>query len=602
MKSQDEELLYINVAEMFEDNNPAGCGYCKHQTMKKSLNRHQFKFSVNSIPVIIMQNLMTKGWGKSGNIIYKYTYEKTCCKLYQPRVDINKFQISKEQKKVMKRFRKYLSGEYETNKLNNLINSIKEINNYNNNIFKEKEEDLVQKNIEDKLNEYLVSVNFLNILNKYIQNGNDIDEIYIKICSSKVRKNNNKKFDYDYSCDLIFIIKNMLINLRKKNGMNINNKDIEQSMEFINFVNEIYNDFVNYYKPDPKNEIISLNNNTGHINFKINNNINKINNNNNQIKENNNKINLKANNNNIINNEKQKYIFDYFKEIVPEPEIYLPLKHIYTLELTDKISLTDTDERFLLYLKYEKEVHKDSATPQSYNRFIGCSPLIKKKINKPQDFYLKTKHPELYPDYYGTYNLIHRLDGKIVAVTVIDILPNYLSSLYCYYDPDFSFLDLGVVTAIREIEYMKSFQELIDKNFTYYTMGEMSQSVTKLKYKGNYCPTEIMDHYTGIYVPLTDQVKALIADNECHCLNMYGYNLQNEDKFPKNEIDLYIENVYVNVFGEQILFMDFVNLYFTEDNLRVKTLLPYLMKRFMEIIDIDTFFKIRFYYDPNELK
>ena len=99
-------------------------------------------------------------------------------------------------------------------------------------------------------------------------------------------------------------------------------------------------------------------------------------------------------------------------------------------------------------------------------------PLIKKKINNPQDFYLKTKHPELYPDYYGTYNLIHRLDGKIVAVTVIDILTNYLSSLYCYYDPDFSFLDLGVVTAIREIEYMKSFQELIDKNFTYYTMGK----------------------------------------------------------------------------------------------------------------------------------
>ena len=152
------------------------------------------------------------------------------------------------------------------------------------------------------------------------------------------------------------------------------------------------------------------------------------------------------------------------------------------------------------------------------------SPLIKKEINLPKDLNNKTKHPELYPKYYGSYNLIHRIDEKIIAVTVIDILPNYLESAYCYYDPDFSFLDLGVVTAIREIEYMKSFQELIDKNFMYYTMGEMSLSVTKLKYKGDYFPTEIMDHYTGIYVPLTNEIRNLLSDNKCHFLTLFGKN------------------------------------------------------------------------------
>ena len=50
----------------------------------------------------------------------------------------------------------------------------------------------------------------------------------------------------------------------------------------------------------------------------------------------------------------------------------------------------------------------------------------------------------------------------------------------------------------------------------------MSQSVTKLKYKGNYFPTEIMDHYTENYVFLTEKIKALIGDNECHCLTPYG--------------------------------------------------------------------------------
>ena len=617
----NQELLRINIAKMMDENSPFGCGYCKHQTVKlKHHNRSQFKFSVKSIPANILQRMLEKGWGRSGNLMYKKNYENCCCKLYQPRVNINNFTISKEQKKVMKRFRKYLSGEYELNKINNIINKT---NNINVNKDKEKEEDLIQNKFSDILKDYLVSKNFFDILNKHIQNEDDINAIFEKLLSAKIRKNNNKKNDYDYSCDIIFIIKNMIISLRKKNGINVNdnineinnNKDknknkknninieLEQNEEYKNFINEIYNDFINYYKPKLTDEIISFNSSTGHINFKISNS-NKINiniNNKQQNKEKNNTNKINANkinlNQNLNNNQKEKFILDYFKEIVPEPEIYLPLKHIYSLELTDKISLSINDERFLLYQKYELAVHKEFSTLKNYNDFIGTSPIIKKRIIKPKDLYLKTNHPELYPDYYGTYNLIHKIDGVIIAVTVIDILPNYLESLYCYYDPDFSFLDLGVVTAIREIEYMKSFQELIDKNFMYYSLGEMSQSVSKLKYKGNYSPTEIMDHFTDIYVPLTDKVKALIGDNECHCLTMHGYNRINYEYFSHEEIEYYINNIFIDVFGDQVLLGDFLELYLTDDlnDLNFKNIIPYTMRRLMEIIDIETFNKIVFY-------
>ena len=195
-------------------------------------------------------------------------------------------------------------------------------------------------------------------------------------------------------------------------------------------------------------------------------------------------------------------------------------------------------------------------------------------------------------------DLIHRIDGKIVAVTVIDIFPNYLDSIYCYYDPDFSFLDLGVYTAIREIEYAKSFQELIDKNFIYYTMGEMSQSVTKLKYKGNYFPIEIMDHYTENYVFLTEKIKALIGDNECHCL-FEKYNKNKDGYFSKEEIDIYINNIIIDVFGEQVLFEDLINLYL-EDNSKAKNQIAVMMRKLMEIIDIETFNQIYFYYNCEE--
>ena len=605
----NQEKLRINITQL-KELNLFGCGYCKHQSVQiKSRLKNEIMMKIKSIPLDIYQNLIEKGWSKSGTLIYKRNYEKSCCKIYQPRVNINNFKISKEQKKVMKKFRKYLSGEYEQNKFNKLYNNI------NDNYIKEKEkekpkeEDEIQNKIDAKLREYIMSTNFLNILNKYLKNEDDINLIYEKLIYAKIRKNNNKKFNYDYSCDLIFIIKNVLTILKKKNVIeensintnNINDKGVnEENDEYKNFINEIYNDINNFYKSDNNYEDISFNEKTGHINFKMKNKniitqeIKKQ-----EIKEHKkeNKTNLNQIN---IQKEKEKYNLEYFKEIVTEPEIYLPLKHIYTIELTDKIELERTEERYLLYQKYQLAVHKETTTVESYNNFIGISPIINKYINLPPDLNTKTRHPELYPKHYGMHNLIHRIDGKIIAVTVIDILPNYFESLYCYYDPDFSFLDLGVVTAIREIEYAKSVQELINKNLTYYTMGEMSLSVKKLQYKSNYSPMEIMDPYTSIYVPLTEDIKKLLSDNECHFLTLLGKNRDLVGKyFSQNEIDLFYYSIQISVFGEKILVEDFLKLYF-EDDIRKQNTIRNNLRRFLDFIDMDTFARIEFYYDMNE--
>ena len=608
----NQEKLRINITQL-KELNLFGCGYCKHQSVQiKSRLKNEIMMKIKSIPLDIYQNLIEKGWSKSGTLIYKRNYEKSCCKIYQPRVNINNFKISKEQKKVMKKFRKYLSGEYEQNKFNKLYNNI------NDNYIKEKEkekpkeEDEIQNKIDAKLREYIMSTNFLNILNKCLKNEDDINLIYEKLIYTKIRKNNNKKFNYDYSCDLIFIIKHVLISLKKKNEINensintnntnnINDKEAyDENYEYKNFINEIYNDINNFYKSDDNYEDISFNEKTGHINFKMKNKSIITKENKKQEKKEYKKEN-KTNLNQInIQKEKEKYNLEYFKEIVTEPEIYLPLKHIYTIELTDKIELERTEERYLLYQKYQLAVHKETTTVQSYNNFIGISPIINKYINLPPDLNTKTRHPELYPKHYGMHNLIHRIDGKIIAVTVIDILPNYFESLYCYYDPDFSFLDLGVVTAIREIEYAKSVQELINKNLTYYTMGEMSLSVKKLQYKSNYSPMEIMDPYTGIYVPLTEDIKKLLSDNECHFLTLLGKNRDLVGKyFSQNEIDLFYYSIQISVFGEKILVEDFLKLYF-EDDIRKQNTIRNNLRRFLDFIDMDTFARIEFYYDMNE--
>ena len=55
----------------------------------------------------------------------------------------------------------------------------------------------------------------------------------------------------------------------------------------------------------------------------------------------------------------------------------------------------------------------------------------------------------------GTYHFYHRIDGRLVAVGVCDITDSYFNSAYFIYDPEFMFLNLGVVGAIRELEFCR---------------------------------------------------------------------------------------------------------------------------------------------------
>ena len=146
---------------------------------------------------------------------------------------------------------------------------------------------------------------------------------------------------------------------------------------------------------------------------------------------------------------------------------------------------------------------------------------------------------------------------------------------------------------------MKSFQKLIDKNFIFYSLGEMCQSCQKLKYKGNYFPTEIMDPYTGKYVLLSDDVKKLISDNKCHLLiNPMNIHLNN---FSNYEIEYLSQNLIISAdnLGKKFLLKEFLNLYIVSEKYR-KTLIE-IIRRFLQIIDKELFSKIEFYFDPSGL-
>ena len=94
----------------------------------------------------------------------------------------------------------------------------------------------------------------------------------------------------------------------------------------------------------------------------------------------------------------------------------------------------------------------------------------------------------VYPKVLGSYFLLHRIDGKLVGVSVIIISKNYLESAYFIYDPAFKFLNLGVMSVIREIEYMRLIRKHHNPNLKFYMLGDIVTTCPKVNYKLNYQP------------------------------------------------------------------------------------------------------------------
>ena len=69
-------------------------------------------------------------------------------------------------------------------------------------------------------------------------------------------------------------------------------------------------------------------------------------------------------------------------------------------------------------------IHGDSrekCNASQFKRFLCKSPLI--------------FSPGQVPEGLGSFHQHYLLDGRIIAVGVVDILPHCVSSVYLYYDP-----------------------------------------------------------------------------------------------------------------------------------------------------------------------
>lgn len=155
-----------------------------------------------------------------------------------------------------------------------------------------------------------------------------------------------------------------------------------------------------------------------------------------------------------------------------------------------------TDEKYELFKNYQMSVHHESAdeiSKASFKRFLCNSPM--KRIAESDDH---ADRP------MGSFHQCYRLDGRLIAVGVLDLLPHSVSGVYFVYHSDFEKWSFGKLSALREAALA------LEKGYEYYYMGFYIHNCAKMKYKCDYKPQYVLDPMLYEWHPFEDKMKPLM--------------------------------------------------------------------------------------------
>ncbi|XP_061390961.1 arginyl-tRNA--protein transferase 1 [Musca vetustissima] len=79
------------------------CGYCKGTQCSVGDGMHAYVMAPRDY-----QDLIDRGWRRSGHYCYKQDNTKTCCPHYTIKCDVSEFKLSKSHKKIIKRMNRFL--------------------------------------------------------------------------------------------------------------------------------------------------------------------------------------------------------------------------------------------------------------------------------------------------------------------------------------------------------------------------------------------------------------------------------------------------------------------------------------------------------------
>ncbi|GAA5883804.1 hypothetical protein JCM3774_003663 [Rhodotorula dairenensis] len=156
-----------------------------------------------------------------------------------------------------------------------------------------------------------------------------------------------------------------------------------------------------------------------------------------------------------------------------------------------------TEEKYELYKKYQTQVHheaEDSVSPKGFKRFLVDTPLDLEPTRSCSDYS------------YGSHHALYRLDGRLIAFAVIDILPRAVSSVYFVWDPEYAAMSLGKISALREAAMVTELEAAgaWQGGGGRYMMGYYIHTCPKMRYKADYQPSFLLDPPTNTYYPWSE--------------------------------------------------------------------------------------------------
>lgn len=101
----------------------------------------------------------------------------------------------------------------------------------------------------------------------------------------------------------------------------------------------------------------------------------------------------------------------------------------------------------------------------------------------------------LYGSPVRTVEFEYRLGERLVCASIADICSRSLSSVYVYFDPEFSSRSPGTFSALYEIEFCR------ERGIPYYYLGLLVAGCPSMSYKARFRPYEILDNVSGWKMP-----------------------------------------------------------------------------------------------------
>uniref|UniRef100_A0A3Q3M9X8 Arginyl-tRNA--protein transferase 1 n=1 Tax=Mastacembelus armatus TaxID=205130 RepID=A0A3Q3M9X8_9TELE len=385
------------IVEYFGGDDGHRCGYCKNERGNFSHGMWSHTMTVQDY-----QDLIDRGWRRSGKYVYKPTMNKTCCPQYTIRCHALKFQPSKSHKKILKKMSKFISkGELPKGQDHELtVAAITD----------------VQKEVADNLP---ASSDTSRKGPASVLDGKTTDPAPKPGMGADPSRPPCRK------------AKDLRKERRLQKGQTRQHAGVSSTVS-----------------PNPPTP---------------------------------------------TQNNQPKTLEDFINESLPDNCHCLEVR-LVPVSFEDPQFTSSYQQSAALYTRYQMAIHGDDPSECSeITTFLCCFPLY----SFPQAEY-SPDGPEVG---YGSFHQQYWLDGRIVAVGVVDILPTCVSSVYLYYHPDFASLSLGSYSALREIAFTRQLQKQSPK-LSYYYLGFYIHSCPKMRYKGQYQPSDLLCPETYVWVPI----------------------------------------------------------------------------------------------------